>query len=254
MRPIYSTLTLIIITVLLLDACSTKRLTINNQLPNHSFQYHQQLDYGPFGIPIARSPLSRIPDKTGEQYIIVSYRDGLPRTAYLIGIIDSANKPDVAKPFKVAYEWTGKGFQVGSEASKKIVEPGFKATMDAHEKLKHFGMERCSALIAAPVAAVGSVVFITSGLGGFVIGVGAAFPAAVGEIANIGNHNNEVVLGTMEFEYDAHDRLARFTMFSPPPKRAELSSTSYRYRGASTAPYRAENISRAENKKRIIDK
>ena len=53
-------------------------------------------------------------------YFFVKYVNDRPEDIFIIK--QGKSKSDISKPFKVIYQWTGKGFAAGKEYSKDIIE------------------------------------------------------------------------------------------------------------------------------------
>ncbi len=183
----------------------------------------REAEYGRKGEPIFLHHLGSRPTNAGDRFTIARLMDDRPLVSFDIIVRD--RKADFSRPFKVVYEWTGRGFRGGAQG-----------TAVALDLVGHSGnaiQNRDDALIAlvivvAPVA-VGTA-------GGFVIGIADGIKTTAEETMKVVLGKYEQVVAYTTYSYDAQDRLVLMRMFKADDSRQEVVRTEYRYEGASTEP------------------
>lgn len=188
----------------------------------------KRVEYDTHGRPLFRSVLKERPVKAGEQFTLVYYRGARPVKSLDIAI--AGRKPDFVKPLKVIYDWTGNGFAAGAQFALEI--------------LPHSGGDKYAWVVPAASLVVGTAA-------GFVIGVGASVPVALGEAGALMS-DCEVLMGFSEYAYDEQGRMRRMRLFLPDEAQQELVRTEFNYHGNETAPFETVVYSRPENKVRTI--
>lgn len=235
-------LTLLLLTI---SSCTTQKAPITpGQYEDLSYLIYGSITYDEYGIPHVNKQLHERPSDNEEEFIIAGYHDGLPVEYYHIIVSDYDGDIKKSKPFRVIYDWTGKGFKMGYDMSKDIIED----SIETSEKLGGLDIY----IIAATGSAIGGASFILSGLGGFIIGTIEAFPATYQEFKKIGIKNRELILSQITLQYDEDMRLTQYALYTPPPQNILASETRFIYNDESTTPSESYNISHFENKKRTI--
>lgn len=247
MKSLFKIAGIILISHTLTAGCSYKKISIHKPKDESTVSYFKDVHYNDYGIPVFIDKLDKTPAKPGGQYVAVAYYNGRPDKYYHIGIFKSESKPDFIKPFKVIYTWTGKGFQIGYEQSKEIIEDSVEAASSFPADVNG-----CASLIAVPGSAVGAVIYFSSALGGFVVGLAKSIPASYEEINKLGIHKYKTVLCSVIMEYDKQDRLSKIKTYSQPPAETLITETTFYYRGNIENPYKVKNYSIPEKKERII--
>jgi hypothetical protein len=187
------------------------------------------------GLPIIGAALARRPSRSGDRFSLVRLADGLPLISYDIAVV--SQKPDFAKPFRTVYEWTGKGFTLGADATGAWADSVMRA--QAHNRDEAAVQ---LALLAAPVT-LGTV-------GGFVVGLVDGIRQTALEMGKVVVNGEEAITCTT-YEYDALGRLMFMRMLTP-DRDQELVQTEFWYEGAGTVPVRAMVRSLVEGKEREI--
>jgi hypothetical protein len=228
----------------LLPCCSTRKAGIPKD-DGCAVKYFRDAPYDGYGMPVFKGELKAAPEKEGAQYLAVLFSGGRPVRYYSVGITRCKEKPDLRRPLKVIYQWTGRGFELGYEYSRDIIE-------DSAETASNAGDRGCASAFAVPGMALGSAIFIATSAGGFVVGIHDSVPASVEEIKKLGIKKQEVILGYSVIERDNSGRMARIISFSPPPDEAKLSETGFFYEGDASTPSRAVNYSVPEKRTRVI--
>ena len=107
--------------------------------------------------------LSDRPAREGDQFILAEFLDNKPVRSFDIVIMSSS--ADVVRPFKVVYEWTGKGFKTGLSAGKSHVDSVVR-DRETNNLDDRFGRT------SDALKSVGPVILYT--VGGFVVGLAAS--------------------------------------------------------------------------------
>jgi len=247
MKKSFKCCCILLISYLLTATCSYKQVSIHKPKDESTILYFKDIQYDDYGMPVFIHQLDKSPAKPGGQYIAVAYCNGKPDKYYHIGIFESESKPDFIKPFKVIYTWTGKGFQIGYEQSKEIIEYSVEAASSVP-----VDVNGCSSLVAVPGSAVGAAIYFSSALGGFVVGLAKSIPASYNELKKLGINKYETILCSVIMEYDKQDRLSKIKTYSQPPAETLITETTFYYRDTIKNPYKTKNYSVPEKKERII--
>lgn len=194
----------------------------------HSIAYKEK------GLPVLGAALAHRPSRPGDHFTIVRMRQNRPQISYDIAVTRKA--PDFAKPFLVVYEWTGRGFNVGVQASEVLAQSLRAGTYSNEEAIA------AMAFVVTPLAA-GTV-------GGFVIGLADGVRHTALELSKVVSGGEQVVTCTV-YDYDNLNRLVLMRMLTPDLTR-ELVSTEFRYEGTGTEPVKTIVKSLIEDKKRDV--
>jgi len=220
---IVRSLSQLMIVVLILAGCGTKRVKIEDQRAAIKFHeiFVRKVEYSTKGLPFFPNQLSDRPSKTGDRFTIVQFIHDRPVTSFDIAVVGP--NPDFTRPFKVVYEWTGKGFQAGAEGTYVTLNISSHAQIhDRNGALIVFG------IILAPI--------VVSTAGGFIIGVADGIKTAAQETGKIILGNYEQVVTYTTYAYDVRDRLFLMRMYRADASRKELARTEYTYTGDSAVP------------------
>jgi hypothetical protein len=192
----------------------------------------REMAYDEKGMPVPGNALSERPSRPGDHFAVVSLAgDSRPLTSCDIAVV--SEKPDFTRPVQAVYEWTGRGFKLGMEATAVLAQ-GLRGTYSGNEAVVAL------AFVFTPATA-GTV-------GGFVIGIADGLRQTALEIGKFVLEENDQVLTCTVYDYDFRGRLARMRMLTPDRKQ-ELIVTEFVYEGSSTEPVRtivksAEGIER----------
>jgi hypothetical protein len=224
--------------VLILSACMTERVQPVKEypaVPRQTTFLVKKIAYDDIGRPWFTNTLRDRPGKAGEVFTIVHAVNDRPVRSYDIAILEH-QKPDMARPFAVIYEWTGKGFEVGLVISEVFMPQGFSGSGEA--ALAYL------ALKAAPI--------IVGGVTGFVVGIVAALPETAVELKHVIVDTRETVIVYTVYEYDEKGRIKYMKLYPPQEHASELVKTEFLYSGESVDPFRTEVTSVVEKKVRLI--
>lgn len=230
--------------LIILTACASETSNISQVNTGNETKYFVTLAFDKYGVPCFRNEIdkSKIPDYP--HYILVNFLNNKYDNAYLIK--QEKLETDMTKPFKVIYTWTGKGFNVGYESSKGIIE--YSSDLATSFPINNPPL---AIITAVPGYIIGTTIFVASSATGFIIGLGKSVPEAYNEIKNIGKING-VILGKYLFEYDSTDRITKYSHYSPSPENNKLSDTFFYYYKNANTPYKSINDNLVDKKKRII--
>lgn len=193
-----------------------------------------EMTYDEDGLPAPGTLLRERPSRPGEHFTAASIADGRLRISYDIAVV--SEKPDFSKPLRAVYEWTGKGFRVGMEATV-VLGQGLRGSYSGTD--------------AAAALAVVFAPFTLGGVTGFVIGIGDGVRQTAIELRKFMLDAGEQVITCTMYEYDFRGRLVRMRMFSP-DRRQELVRTTFEYAGFGTRPERTVVESLVEGTQRNI--
>lgn len=194
----------------------------------------KKTDYDEHGRPLFHEALERRPVRAGEQFTFVQSLNNRPIRSYDIAVVEQ--KPDMRRPLKVIYEWTGKGFATGLNVTGHLSQVRFEGSgKDAGLYL---------AFVTAPI--------VIGGVTGFVVGIVSCLPDTATELKHLVVNARETVIGYTVYEYDEKERI-RFMKLYPPDEHArELVRTEFFYSGEGEAPVRTEVTSVVEKTVREI--
>jgi hypothetical protein len=222
---------LLILATLLLSACATNHATIVTHDSDVFEVIVHSLEYNDKGLPVVGTPLEKRPSKPGEYFTLVQLSKGRPVMSYDVSVL--SEKPDLTKPFKTIYHWTGKGFTLYKPS-------GFNCA----EYTTH--LNECLNPVFAVVAVV-DVVGIAGGIaGGIVVGVADGIKQTGLELSKVVLNEEQVMTCTV-FEYDKHDRLISMRMMTP-DRSTELALTRFEYEDERPTPNKAVVESPIEKK------
>ena len=244
-RPLYSA-PVFLLGLLCLSGCSLQKADIPIPRKESVIKIYGAMRYDSYGMPVFTDELRERPVDAQVQYIAVSYYGSRPEKFYHILITGSDSRPDMREPLKVIYQWSGRGFDVGYRYSKEIIEKSTKIVSDAPVKMP------CCFAVLIPGYVVGGAIFITTSIGGFIVGVSKSIPATLEEFKKLGINRYEVILGSSVVTYDGSGRTAKIASYAPPPDETLLTETLFDYRGNGTVPHKAVNYSVPEKKSRVI--
>jgi hypothetical protein len=222
---LFSTLTSVAFFAVASSGCVTKHVGIDEQhsVTKTSEVLVRQVEYSPKGLPVLLNRLLHRPHSAGDRFTIVYLMDGRPTISYDIAVVGP--NTDFTKPFKVIYEWTGKGFQIGAlgtAATLNISSHAYEAANSGDDVVIMF------AVILAPLV-VGTA-------GGFVIGVADGIKTSAEEVYKVVLGNYEQIVTYTTYAYDACDRLVLMRMYKADESRQELVRTEYTYEVDSAEP------------------
>lgn len=198
----------------------------------------RQTDYTPRGLPAFTRPLGERPARPGDSFTIVQLLNGRPARSYDIVVVELEG--DFARPFKVMYEWTGRGFAGGARVASYTLESAL-----------HINVNRKEEAMAALGIVLAPVVIGTAG--GFVIGIADGVRATAAEIGKVVAGKQERIVAYTTYDYDDSDRLVQMRMFNAAVAGQELVRTEYTYAGDGPEPRNATITSFPSGDVRIVE-
>jgi hypothetical protein len=203
--------------------CAAKHVGIDDQhaVTGHREVLVQQVEYCPKGLPSFLNQLGSRPSETGDHFTVAQLVNDRPASSFDITVVGPDT--DFKKPFKVVYEWTGKGFRGGALGSAATLEVASGVTPQHNDEALLL-----VAVVLAPVV-VGTV-------GGFIIGVADGIKTTAEEVGKVMLGNYEQVVTYTTYAYDVRDRLLLMRMFKADENQQELVRTEYLYEADSAKP------------------
>lgn len=221
--------------------CATKHVGLDSQravTQCREILVHQ-IEFDPKGLPVFFNRLGERPSRTGEYFTIVQLMNGKPATSFDVIVVGLES--DFTRPFKVVYEWTGKGFRGGAQG-----------TLVFADVASHTGRG------GGRDEAVATLVFIFAPLvvgtaGGFIIGVADGIKTTAEEVGKVIVGKREQVLTYTTYAYDVRDRLFLTRMYKADDSQQELVRTEYDYQGDSADPVKAVVTTYPDGTVRIVE-
>jgi hypothetical protein len=206
------------IVVLIFAGCATRRVGVEDQRAITKFRevLVRKIEYTPKGLPVVLDHLKARPSRAGDRFTVVQFINEHPVISFDIAVI--GQNADFTKPFRVIYEWTGKGYQAGTEGSAATLNLTAQGNVQVHD--------RDEAVLLFAIILTPMVVGTT---GGFIIGLADGLKTTVEEAGKVVLGNHEQVAAYTTYAYDAHDRLVLMRMFKADDSRQELVRTEYAY-------------------------
>ena len=224
------------LTCILIAGCATKRVGQEEYATSGTHDIVvRAIGYDDKGLPVHGTPLAERPSRLGDHFTVMRFLRDRPVISYDIAVVKQ--RPDFARPLQVVYEWTGKGFTLGANVTKAIVNSATPVQMQGRDAA-FFVL----AIMVTPTAA-GTV-------GGFIVGIADGARQTALELSKVIVPGEELVTCTT-FEYDGLNRLVLMRMFSP-DRMQELVRTKFAYEGAGTVPVRTTVKTLAEEREREI--
>ncbi len=233
-----------ILSSVLIAGCATSRADVSVYPPSPGktdVTLFGNVEYDAQGRPVFNKVLSDRPSGEGDQFVLVEFMDNRPVRSFDIAVM--SNSAEVFRPFRVIYEWTGRGFKTGLSAGKAHVDSVLK-DRETNTLTNQFGGT------ADALRAVGPVILYS--VGGFIVGLAASIPATFQELAQGLVISRETVLAYTVYEYDFRQRLSRTKTYLPASTEQEIIRADYYYTGDDVDPYKAAVKSYPENKERYI--
>jgi hypothetical protein len=209
----------------ILAGCAPTQVRLDDRLavPKIRDVLVRDVEYSPKGVPSFLHQLKYRPSNAGERFTIARLLDDRPVASF--DIVVRNRKADFSKPFKVVYEWTGKGFRCGAQGTAVTMDMVGHSGQAIHNSDDAF---IAFVIVLAPLA-VGTV-------GGFVIGLADGIKTTAEETVKVVLNKYEQVVTYTTYSYDAHDRLFLMRMFKADDSRQEVVRTEYSYEGESPQP------------------
>lgn len=207
--------------------CATKQAGIVSQ---HAVMQSQEIlvkriEYDAEGLPVFSHRLGERPSRTGDQFTVVQLIKGKPATSF--DIVVAGGESDFIKPFKVVYEWTGRGFRGGAQGTLVFADAAAHAGTGG-------GRDEAVATLAFIFAPL-----VVGTAGGFIIGVADGIKTTAEEVVKVFVGKQEQVLTYTSYAYDGRGRLLLTRMHRADDSRQELARTEYEYLGDSPEPVKA---------------
>jgi hypothetical protein len=227
------------LTSILIAGCATKRVGQEEYATSGTHDIVvRAISYDDNGLPISGTPLADRPSKLGDHFTVVRLLRDQPVISYDIAVV--RQRPDFARPLQVVYEWTGKGFTLGANVTRAMVNSAIPVQVQTQNSDAAFFV---LAIMVTPTAA--------GAVGGFIVGIADGARQTALELSKMIVPGEELLTWTT-FEYDGLNRLVLMRMFSP-DRMQELVRTRFAYEGAGTVPSRTTVKTLAEGKERDID-
>ena len=224
------------LTSLLISGCATKHVgQEEHATPGTRDIVVRAIGYDDKGLPVPGAPLAERPSKPGDHFTVVRLLRDQPVISYDVVVV--RQRPDFARPLQVVYERTGKGFTLGANVTRAMVDSAIPVQIQNSDAALFV-----LAIMVTPAAA-GTV-------GGFIVGIADGARQTALELSKVIVPGEKLVTSTT-FEYDGLNRLVVMRMFSP-DRMQELVRTKFAYEGAGTAPFRTTVKTLAEEKERDI--
>ena len=227
-----------ILLVMLAAGCMTERVQPVKEypsIPKQSTFLVQKISYDAHGRPLFGDRIGSRPGSTREQFAVVHAINERPSRSYDIAIVEQPRTGP--GPLAVIYLWTGKGFEGGLAITAGLFPQGVQINSGAE---------------AAAYLAIKTAPVVIASVTGFVVGVIASIPETASELKRVIVNTRETLIGYTEYSYDELGRI-RFMKLYPPVEHAEaLVRTEFFYEGEGDIPTRAEVISVAEKKVRVV--
>ena len=220
----------------LVAGCAADRARLDDYPMSGSVEVMvRTIGYDDKGLPVLGPWLAERPSTPGEHFTVARLAADRPTVSCDIAVV--RQKPDLSKPFQAVYEWTGKGFELGLNATGGVVYN----SSQVHPQNRDEAVLELAVLVT-PLA-LGTV-------GGFVVGLADGIRQTAVELGKVVTKGEEAVT-CITYEYDALNRLMFMRMFTPDRSR-ELVRTEFVYEGAAIVPSRTVVTSLVEGKKRDI--
>jgi hypothetical protein len=200
----------------------------------------KNIEYDEQGRPVFSHILKERPTGEGEQFSLVQFANEKPARSF--DIVVMPEHPDFSRPFKVIFEWTGKGFRAGVTSGKSYTD----AVM-TERKSNVTGVTKTG---SEAIMAVGQVVILS--IGGFVVGVAAGISATFQELSHYVVNAHEQVISYTVYEYDFRERINQMKTFLPTDISQEIIKTEFFYEGEGVVPSKTTITSYPENSIRTI--
>jgi hypothetical protein len=238
---VYRTIMLFLCLSLIFSGCAIKHAKIDDHRTQVgcSEVLVGQTEYSSKGLPLFLRPLGERPNTSGDRFTLVQFTDGQPTKSYDIAVVGPES--DFTKPFKVVYEWTGRGFVGGAQA-----------TLYTTDLAMHAG-RTSSGKDTAVVLAFAVAPLVLGTVGGFVVGVADGIRATAEEVGKVILGKQELIVAYTTYEYDALSRLAVTRMYKADDTRQELVRTEYAYQAAAAEPQKTTITTFPDGAVRIVE-
>jgi hypothetical protein len=231
--------------VLVLAACAPHKADLTAYYPpdgqTPAVSLFKNMEYDVHGKPVFSTVLQKRPSREGEQFVAVQYVGNKPVRSF--DIVVAPESADMARPLKVIYEWTGKGFKAGVASGKSFAD----SLMNEQRKGAAGSSEQTG---TEKAMAVGPVILLS--VGGFVVGLAASIPATVQELAHVVVSAREKVISYSVYEYDGKQRLSGMKTYLPTDISHEIIKTEFFYQDDEATPSETQITSYPENTVRTI--
>jgi hypothetical protein len=203
-KPFIKSLSLVL--CLLLSYCGVKEARLkDNDISGHNISYsiYKTISYDKYHRPVIADKIER-PTKDKEQFHIVASSNNTPVRSYDILVKDIRQTFDPAKPFKLIFEWTGKGVK----KSGKLIGINLEPDKESHKPTLEM-------YYPYPFDFIPPGAFLIGGTVGFFIGIYKGIIQLPKELTKVVVEGKEIMLGYTEYYYDQNGRLALIKYFVP---------------------------------------
>lgn len=238
---IYRTIAHLLCLSLIFAGCATRQMKLDDQraVTGCKEVLVRQIEYDRKGLPLFLHQLSDRPGRAGDRFTIVQLMNGQPTTSY--DIVVTGPESDFTKPFKVVYEWTGRGFEGGAQGT------AVTANIASHGG-NVGGRDEAVVTLAFVIAPL-----VIGTAGGFLIGVADGIRTTAEEVGKVVVGKQEQVVAYTTYAYDARDRLSLTRMYKADATRQELVRTEYVYQADSPEPVKATITTFSDGVVRIVE-
>lgn len=223
---------------LFLTSCMTKHASLDEYRSTAHLDEMvvRQLDYDAMGLPLISAAINR-PAKSDERFTVLLLERNHPLLSFDIIIVEQ--KPDLKRPVKAVYTWTGRGFEWGVQASQAMLQ-------------SLGGVHVNNAEDAALALAIAVAPLPIGTAAGFVIGIADGIKDTFAEAIKVVVNNREQIVSYTVYSYDALNRLMNMRMYTADGKK-ELVRTEFAYSGDRLIPDRTTVRSFVEDKVRMLE-
>ncbi len=236
--PLFRVLVNLSCLVVLAAGCGPKQVRLENHHAQSQEILIPYIEYDPNGLPLLGPRLKERPTREGDRFTIVELLDG--RTEISYDVVVAGSESDFSKPFRVIYEWTGKGFQAGAQGT------GVTANVAGHTQI-HGDRDAAVVMLAIVVAPL-----VIATAGGFLVGVADSVRTTIQEMIKVVRGKHEKVVTYTTYAYDAANRLILTRMFKADETAEEVIRTEFSYQRDSRTPFESIITTYPDGAKRVV--
>ncbi len=181
-----------------------------------------RIEYTDKGLPVLGPRLDARPSRPGDRFVVALIDGG--RLAASFDIVVAGPGIDLIRPFRVVYDWTGKGARWGLEQTP------LTTNIASHAQPKN-----SKEALAVLVFAVSPLAVCTAG--GFIIGIADGLRTTAAELCKVIVRGQEQIVTSSTYAYDASGRLAVMALHAATTGE-ELLTAVFAYEGTSVVPAR----------------
>jgi hypothetical protein len=183
---------------------------------NLTYSFYKTISYDKYHRPVITDKIER-PTKDKEQFHIVAYNNNSPIRSYDILVQDIKKSFDLTKPFKLIFEWTGKGVKEGGKLVGINMETEGTKSKPTQQNINY----------PYPFSIIPFGAIMIGGTLGFFVGIYKGTVQLPKELKKIVIEGKEIMLGYTEYYYDLNERLALIKYFVPYARITNYSEVIY---------------------------